>query len=229
MSDQLKHLGLILDGNRRWAKKRDREPIEGHTEGLKNFKDRVIDVAGVGEIDYLTAYTLSTENFKNRSEYELKHLFSLIEDLINHKEDFLEHKIRLKVIGKPKELPKQAQETLTELVNETQQKNKLTLTLAINYGGKDEIVRAAERLCSQENTTTNITESKFSEYLDTSFLPPMDLLIRTGGHKRISNFLLWSLAYAEFYFTDTLWPSFDKEELEKAIDYFHKTKRKFGT
>jgi undecaprenyl diphosphate synthase len=228
MSNQLTHLGLILDGNRRWANEQGKKTLQGHTEGLKNFKQRVLNIAERKEIDYLTAYTLSTENFQNRSQHELEHLFSLIEDLIEHKQDFLEHNIELKTIGKTKQLPDEAQQTLSHLKDETRARSNLTLTLALNYGGRDEIVRGAQKLLNSDQEDEDLTEENFAKLLDSRFLPPMDLLIRTGGHKRISNFILWNIAYSEFYFTDTLWPAFDEEELGQAINYFHQTKRKFG-
>ncbi|MFB6181303.1 MAG: polyprenyl diphosphate synthase [Candidatus Magasanikbacteria bacterium] len=227
MSNQLKHLAIIMDGNRRWAKSKGLPKLKGHTEGGKNLKD-VGELVLEEDIPYLTVFALSTENLKERSERELNHLFSLFERLINHLDELLENDVKLNTIGDLSKIPEDTRETIQKVEEETKENESLTLTLAINYGGRDEITRAARRVMESDVKPEDLDEGTFGDFLDTGDMPPVDLLIRTGARKRISNFLIWQAAYAEYFFTDTLWPAFDQKDLDEAIEFFNTRERNFG-
>lgn len=221
--NELKHLAIIMDGNRRWATERGLPKFLGHTEGAKNL-ERIVRAAMKAEIECLTLYALSTENLKNRSGEELEHLFSLFEKLVDYKGFFLENNLRFNTIGKVEELPEGVWKSLADFQDKTKNNSGLVVTLAINYGGRDEILRAAKKL----SEATEVSEETFSNLLDTAELPDVDLLIRTGGDKRLSNFLLWQAAYAELYFTDIKWPAFSEEDFQAAVGWFEEQKRNKG-
>ena len=224
---QIQHLAIIMDGNRRWAKKQGKPKFFGHTEGAKNIKH--IGLATIKhKIPHLTLYALSTENLKNRSKLELKHIFSLVNKLPKYLSDLLDNDVKLNTIGDLTKLPKKTKDILENLKQKTSHHKTLTLTLAINYGGQDEITRAVQTIVSKNIPPEKINYETINENLDTYGLPPVDLLIRTGGNQRLSNFLLWQSAYAELYFTDTFWPAFDNKELNKALNYFKESQRNFG-
>ncbi len=227
MENDLEHLGIIMDGNRRWAKKKGLPKLKGHTEGGENLKE-VGKLVEQKNIPNLTVFALSTENFRQRSERELSHIFSLMERFIDNLDELLERGVKLNTIGNLAKIPDQTREVLQEVEEKTKDNEELVLTLAVNYGGRDEIVRAAKRVVKSDIKGEELSEESFNEFLDTKNLPPVDLLIRTGGRKRISNFLIWQAAYAEFYFTETLWPAFSQQDLEEALNFFNSTKRNFG-
>lgn len=219
-----KHIALILDGNRTWAKENGKPAFAGHTKGAKNIRP-IAEYAAEQGIKYLTLYILSTENLKNRSPVELNHLFKLFTKLSDGASFFQENNIRAQFIGNLKGLPSNIQTALTALKKNTEQNTGMVLTFAVNYGGRDEITRAAQRLSQQK---LEITEDSLSKALDTSPTPEVDLVIRTGGYQRLSNFLLWQAAYAELFFSKTNWPAFTPTELAESLTWYEDQKRKRG-
>ncbi len=225
MSENLKHIAFVLDGNGRWAQKKGMPRTMGHKEGLTALKKTVKAVSDKG-IPYITLYTFSTENWK-RTEEEVGFLMGLIKKHLRAELDFyIENNLKVLHIGDITGLPKEIQEELVSVQNKTASFTGTTILLAINYGGRDEIIRAIKRLTAEE--LTSLDEKSFSSKLDTKETPPVDLLIRTGGEKRLSNFLLWQSAYAELYFSDILWPDWTVEDLEKAIEDYNGRERRFG-
>lgn len=217
----MKHVAIILDGNRTWAASKGLPKFVGHTEGAKNIK-RIIKAAIDEKIAYVTMYALSSENFKNRSEDELNHIFSLIEKLESELDLLFEHNVKLKVIGDRKKLPEKVKSVISDLEDRTKEHKTLTLTLAVNYGGRDELIRAAKK------ANGDLSEESFEQYLDTAGMPDVDLMIRTGGYQRLSNYLPWQTTYAELYFTPIKWPAFSPEDFKAALDWFKAQKRNKG-
>jgi len=214
-----------MDGNRRWAARNGMRVDEGHKEGAKNF-ERIVKAAKELGIAYLTVYALSTENFESRVPGEIKLLFDLMKKVLNEKgAEFEKEKINLKFIGNLSKLPTDLAKDLKNIENKFPEKNSLTVVVAVNYGGREEIVSSVEKIA---NKKLKIGEENISNNLYTKDLPDPDLIIRTGGHKRLSNFLLWQGAYSELYFTDTLWPDFGKREFKKAVEEFTERVRNFG-
>ncbi|MFH1375811.1 MAG: polyprenyl diphosphate synthase [Patescibacteria group bacterium] len=218
------HLAIIIDGNRRWARKRVLPKSIGHRRGVENLKN-LLPAFSANGITHLTVYALSTENLRERSTSELKNLFREIERFAADTEIFHKNGIRLQIFGKLTKFPASTKKVLRELSQGTKNHRQLNLNLALGYGGRDEIVRAAGQLAKSQK---KITEKSLAETLDSGAQPNPDLLIRTGGKKRISNFLIWQLAYSELYFTEKMWPEFSEEELGKALSWFRKQKRNFG-
>lgn len=224
---QIQHLAIIMDGNRRWAKEKFLPSFKGHTEGAETLR-KITEIAANIGISYLTFYALSTENLTGRSEDELKHLFSLIEKMTNYLPDFQKNEVQVRIIGDISKLPENTRNALNSLVNETKNNKKLVLSLAINYGGRDEIIRATKKIIAEKIPRENITEELFEKYLDTYGIPDVDLMIRTGGAQRLSNYLPWQSTYAELYFIKTYWPDFSEKDLKNAIDWFYDQKRNKG-
>lgn len=228
MTEELKipsHVAIIMDGNGRWALKRGLPRIMGHYQGAKVAED-IVEYATKLGIKHLTLYAFSTENW-NRPKEEVEALFKLLEEYLkNKKQKLYDLGIRTRFIGRRDRLPKKLVELMEQIEEESKNFNILTLNVAIDYGGRDEIIRAVKKLIKDNPSV--IDEETFSQYLDLACSPDPDLLIRTAGEKRISNFLLWNIAYTEFYFTDTLWPDFTREEFLEAIKDYSKRKRKFG-
>jgi len=220
-----RHLAIIMDGNGRWAQERGLPRIAGHYEGVKRAEEVVYACQELG-VEFLTLYTFSTENWK-RPALEVKALFELFENYLEKKIPELKEKdIRLRFIGRRDRVPKSTLEIMTKAEEQTKDCRSLTVILAVDYGGRDEIVRAINKILS--SGIKSITEEEFSKFLDLANIPEPDLLIRTAGEKRISNFLLWHIAYTEFYFSQVHWPDFTKEELIKALEEFSYRKRRFG-
>lgn len=225
------HVAIILDGNGRWAKKRLLPRNLGHKAGAKAVEDICEDAWNLG-IKYLTVYAFSTENWK-RPEDEVNALMKLLR---NYLTDCIErsnkNNMRVRVIGEKSGLSQDIRDRIEELEKVTEKNTGLNFTIAINYGSRDEIIRAvrtiAKRAAAGEINPDSIDIDIISESLDTKGIPDPDLLIRTSGEERLSNFLLWQLAYTEFYFTDVLWPDFDKKELERAIEKYNERERRFG-
>ncbi len=225
------HIAVILDGNGRWAKKRHMPRTYGHKVGSQVVEDMLYIVDKYG-VKYFTVYAFSTENWK-RSEEEVSILMSILrlylKDCVKKS---MKNNVKCRVIGKREGLSKDIIESICVLEETTKNNTGLNFTIAINYGGRDEITRAVKRIANQieEGTllASNITEQTISANLDTCELPDPDLLIRTSGEERLSNYLPWQLAYTEFYFTDTLWPDFNEEELIKAFEKYNKRERRFG-
>ena len=221
------HVGIIMDGNGRWAKQRNLPRTSGHKEGLDVAKAIVKAAAEIG-IKYVTLYTFSTENWK-RAQEEVGFLMNLIRGHLRAEFQFYKQNgIRIKHLGDLSGLPEDVQTEIKKAMEETADFTGLTVVLAINYGGRDEIVRGVKKLLSEGKSISDITESDISNSFDIPELPDVDLLIRTGGELRLSNFLLWHAAYAEFLFTNTLWPDYNKEEFLKDIDSFKNRTRRFG-
>ncbi|WP_132281983.1 isoprenyl transferase [Natranaerovirga hydrolytica] len=225
------HLAIIMDGNGRWAKSKNKPRKYGHSQGSNTLEQVCKDVYDLG-VKYLTVYAFSTENW-NRPEDEINALMDLLRKFL--KESIKKSKknnMRVKVIGTRENLDKDIIESINQLEEETKDLDGLTLLIALNYGSRNEIIRAIKKvIIDYDNKKINIDEFKesmFDHYLDTQKIPDPDLLIRTSGEKRISNFLLWQLAYTEFYFTEKFWPDFNKQELIKAIIYYNQRERRFG-
>lgn len=218
------HIAIIMDGNGRWAKQRNLPRTSGHKEGLEVAKKIVKAAKEIG-VKCITLYTFSTENWK-RTQEEVGYLMGLIKNHLRAEFKFYkENDIRVKHIGNLEGLPKDIQEEINSTVEECKDFNSLTVVLAINYGGKDEIIRAANKAIKENKL---LTEKNFTEFYDIPELPEVDLIIRTGGEKRLSNFLLWHGAYAELDFVDTLWPDYDEECFYSSIKEFQKRNRRFG-
>lgn len=216
-----------MDGNRRWAAERGLPKLLGHTEGAKNLK-RVAKAARDRGIPYLTVWALSTENLKERSDEELKHLFSLFNQLTDYLDDFFENNARLRLIGDIAGLPEETQKKLQSVVEKTKANTGMTLILAVNYGGHDEILRAMKKMLAAKLDPAELNEKTLEQYLDTADFPPVDLVIRTAGHQRLSGYLPWQTTYAELYFTPVKWPAFSEADLDKAITWFNEQKRNRG-
>ena len=225
------HIAIILDGNGRWAKAKGMPRNYGHTAGAKNV-ETVCQAAHDLGVKYVTMYAFSTENW-NRPEGEVEALMKLLESYLKHCIKTADkNNMRVRVIGDTTRLSERFQERIRELEAASAKNDGLNLQIAINYGSRDEMTRAMRRMSEDvaagKRKPEEITESVFEEYLDTAGIPDPDLLIRTSGELRLSNFLLWQLAYSEFYFTDVPWPDFHKEELERAIEAYNKRDRRFG-
>lgn len=225
------HVAIIMDGNGRWAKKRMLPRNAGHKKGAQVVEQIVEDAWNLG-IKYLTVYAFSTENWK-RPKDEVDALMNLLSDYlegcIKRAND---NDMKVRVIGDKTALKPELQDKITKLEKATENNCGITFTIAINYGSRDEIIRGIKKLAidcvNGDIQKENINEELFSTYLDTDKLPDPDLLIRTSGEERLSNFLLWQLAYSEFYFTKVLWPDFNKDELINAIVKYNRRERRFG-
>ena len=225
------HIAIILDGNGRWAKSKGMPRTYGHTVGAKNV-ETVCKAADELGVKYLTLYAFSTENW-NRPQKEVDALMNLLESYLkNCIRTAKKNRMRVRVIGDLARLSEKFQEQIAELEKASAENPGLNLTIAINYGSRDEMIRGMKKMAEEikegKLNTEDITEQRFGQYLDTADLPDPDLLIRTSGEQRLSNCLLWQLAYSEFYFTDVPWPDFHKAELEKAIEAFNRRDRRFG-
>lgn len=225
------HLAIILDGNGRWAMKKKMPRNYGHSQGSKVVERICEDAYNIG-IKYLTVYAFSTENWK-RPKDEVDALMKLLDNYLNTSiKTSKKNNMRVRIIGDKKGLSSSIKEKITALEEASKNNTGLNFQVAINYGSRNEIIRAVKALAKDldENKIAidDIDDRAFSQYLDTSDIPDPDLMIRTSGEQRLSNFLLWQQAYTEFYFTDVLWPDFNKNELLKAIEYFSERNRKFG-
>ncbi|MGN0438128.1 MAG: isoprenyl transferase [Lachnospiraceae bacterium] len=226
-----KHVAIILDGNGRWAKKRNMPRNYGHVQGSKTVEQIIEDAYNMG-IEYVTVYAFSTENWK-RSKDEVDALMKLLAKyLIDCIERSTKNNMCVRVIGDKTGLEEKLVKKINELEETTKNATGLKFTIAINYGGRDEITRCVQKLAKKVEEgmlhPEDITEKMINDNLDTAGLPDPDLLIRTSGEERLSNFLPWQLAYTEFYFTDVLWPDFSKEDLLTAIRYYNGRERRFG-
>jgi len=225
------HIAIIMDGNGRWAKSRGKDRSYGHQEGVVSVR-KVLEAASAVGLKYLTVYTFSTENWKRPAE-EIQALMALLVSAIRRETpDLMKNNIRLKAIGDLKRLPDDVRAVLQECMDMTSGNTGTTLVLALSYSSRWEIAEAVRRMVGEiidgRLSPEEITEERLSGHLTTQGIPDPDLLVRTGGEKRISNFLLWQLSYAELYFTDTFWPDFREEELYEAIVYFQQRERRFG-
>ena len=226
-----RHVAIIMDGNGRWAKARGQDRCVGHQEGAISVR-KIVEAAATIELKFLTVYTFSTENW-NRPEAEVQTLMSLLVSSIRKETpDLMKNNIRLLAIGDLARLEEEVRQSLLDCIKQTSGNTGTTLILALSYSSRWELLTAVKQLINEakEGRLTNeeITEEFFSQYLTTREIPDPDLLIRTGGEKRISNFLLWQLSYSELYFTDVYWPDFREDELYKAILYYQQRERRYG-
>ena len=223
--NELNHVAIIMDGNGRWGLKKRGSRNYGHLQGIKTV-EAIIKYSLIQKIPHLTLYTFSTENWK-RPDSEISFLFDLIRKSLKKKiNQIIKQGIKVKIIGQKKELPKDIVEIVKLIEKKTLNNKKITLNLALNYGSKEEIINACKNLALKKGKKINA--SNFEKELYTKNIPDPEILIRTGGTKRLSNFLLWQLAYTEIFFVDKLWPDFNENDFNKIIMKFNKIKRNFG-
>lgn len=242
-----KHVAIIMDGNRRWAKKQGMNILKGHEYAVNEVVENLIEATGEMGIEYLTLWAFSTENW-GREKDEVTGLMNLFRKALMTKVDkFIAKGARLKMIGDMSKFSPDIQEGMTGAMEKSAGNTKITVTFALNYGGRDEIVRAVNKYLSTHEETPStfgvptrdslaspvkesplITGSELEGYLDTAGMPDPDLIIRTGGDQRLSGFLMWQSAYSELYFTDTLFPDFDKAKLEEAVEEYQSRQRRYG-
>ena len=225
------HIAIILDGNGRWAKSKGMPRNYGHAQGSKNV-EKICETAYKMGVKYLTVYAFSTENW-SRPKSEVNALMTLLRNYMKTCLKTAEkNRMKVRVLGEKSRLDEDIRLRIDELEEATKNNDGLNFQIALNYGSRDEIIRAVRHLADDYKdgiiSKEEITEEKFETYLDTHGIPDPDLLIRTSGELRLSNYLLWQLAYTEFYFTDVFWPDFTKQELEKAIEYYNSRDRRFG-
>lgn len=229
------HVAIIMDGNRRWARKRGLAAVAGHAFATDTIVEQLIERAGETGISHLTLWAFSTENW-NRDKDEISGVMNIFRKALQSKvARFIEKGARFKHIGDMSRFPADIKEGMIRAIDESKNNTKITVTFALNYGGRDEILRATRRMISDsanqqvsESADHQISEEKFAHYLDTYGMPDPDLIIRTGGEKRLSGFLLWQSAYSELYFTDTLFPEFTPEKFDEAIAEYQTRQRRFG-
>jgi len=222
-NDGARHVAIIMDGNGRWAKKRFLPRVAGHKAGVEAVRT-IVRAAGEMGLEAMTLYAFSSENWK-RPEEEVSDLMGLMKRFIlSDLDEFAANDVRLKIIGNWRALAPDVVELIEDALERTAGNSRTTLAVALNYGAQDELVRAANAAAADGPITAEAIEA----HLDTSDLPPLDLLIRTSGEVRLSNFLLWQSAYAELYFTDKLWPDFKPADLQAALDHFARRERRYG-
>ena len=227
----VRHVAIIMDGNGRWAAERGLPRAEGHRQGVESVR-RTVEAGLQLGISHLTLFSFSSENW-TRPKQEINDLFGLLRRFVRRDlADLHKHGVKIRVIGTRAGLDADLLRMIDEAVELTKDNETLNLTIAFNYGARDEIARAARRIAEDVSggvlSASDVTEERFGAYLDTANLPDPDLLIRTSGELRLSNFLLWQLAYAEFVFVDTYWPDFTRDQLEAAIAEYHRRSRRFG-
>ena len=221
------HIAITMDGNGRWAKEKGKNRVFGHNQSIKSVRETLEGAVEYG-IKFLTLFTFSTENWK-RPKKEINALMKLLVAAIHQETKvLLKHNVKLETIGDTSKLPRKTQNELLECIRITKQNTGLTLTLALSYSGKWEILNAVKNILKNDSNKQEITEEEFEQYLSTKNVPDPELLIRTSGEKRISNFMLWQIAYSELYFTEKKWPDFRKEDLKEAIINYQKRERRFG-
>ncbi len=223
----LKHVAIIMDGNGRWAKNRGLDRSEGHKKGAR-AAEAILEACAELKIPYLTLYTFSSENWR-RPEQEVEDLMNLLRYYLEEELDRIHsHQVRIRIIGDRQKLPKDIREGMNDAEKMTASNKGLNLQLALSYGGRQEIMEAAKWWAASQTAGETPDEKEFAQFLYTKDIPDPDLLIRTGGDQRISNFLLWQLAYTELYFSETLWPDFTPEHLREAIQEFERRERRYG-
>jgi undecaprenyl diphosphate synthase len=227
ISNPPKHIAIIMDGNGRWARKRGLPRIAGHKAGTENLR-KIIRACVDFNIRYLTIYAFSTENWA-RPKDEVEGLMSILEDVVeNETAELNEEGVQIQHIGRLEQLNPRLQKKILQAIDLTKANTRLVLSIAWNYGGRDEIIQAVRKIISEKTPIEKIDEALVSTLLFTKDIPEPDLIIRTSGEMRTSNFLMWQSAYSEWYFTDTLWPDFSKEELYKALLDYKKRERRYG-
>lgn len=228
MESPLKHVAIIMDGNRRWAKAHGLESVKGHEYAAKNAIEPLIEKCAELGIPYVTFWAFSTENWK-RDENELKGLFDIFRFALGSLAlRFIQKGAQLRILGDLNRFPKDIAQKSLEMITQSSRNNKITVTFALNYGGRDEIIRAVKKIVAAKIPANEITEETLSSYLDTAGIPDPDLIIRTGGEQRLSGYLPWQSVYSELYFTPTLFPDFTPDQFTLAINEFLKRDRRFG-
>jgi undecaprenyl diphosphate synthase len=223
-----RHVAIIMDGNGRWAKQRGLPRLAGHREGIANAH-RIVDILFDYGIKYVTLYVFSTENWKRPKE-EVDGIFQILVDMADEEIDFARRKgIRLCHLGQLARLPSALRSKIQQAVDLTKGNEAMTVSLALNYGGRREIIEAIRKLKQAGISAEDMDENLFSRYLYAADIPDPDLVIRAGGEMRLSNFLLWQIAYAEFYFTPVLWPDFGRDEVDQALMAYERRHRRFGS
>ncbi len=221
----LNHVAIIMDGNGRWGLKKKSSRNYGHLEGIKTV-EKVIEMSVKNKINFLTLYTFSTENWK-RPKNEIDFLFDLIRKLLKKKlKTIIKQGVKINIIGQKSGLPRDIRKTVNNIEKKTFKNKRITINLALNYGSKEEILNATRSLFKKQNIKIN--EKTFTQNLYTKNMPDPEILIRTGGAKRLSNFLLWQLAYTEIFFIDKMWPDFNEKDFNNVIKKFYSIKRNFG-
>lgn len=222
------HVAIIMDGNGRWAKKQKLKRQKGHEKGLGPVKLSILECIQLG-IEYLSVYVFSTENW-NRPKHEVQFIMKTLARGLRDNYDFYrENGIRIMHSGNREKLNKNVLAELDAVIEETKNNRNIVLNVACNYGGKDEIIRGIKKYLQTQTSGSTLNEEEFLHYLDCPEIPNIDLLIRTGGQQRLSNFFLWKIAYAELYFTDVLWPDWSQKDFQAAIKFYMQRKRQFGT
>ena len=229
--NQINHVAIIMDGNGRWAKQRGLARTKGHEEGCKRIIE-IFDAVKANHIKVMTLYAFSTENW-NRPKSEITLLFRYLDQFFKDNiDDFMRDGIRVQVMGDISKLPKHSQKTVTNAINKTKDNDNYVFNIALNYGSRQELVKATKEIANEVKEgkldINNINEDTISEHLYTKNLPPVDLLIRTSGEQRLSNYLLYQLAYSEFIFTPTYWPDFRKENFEECLKEYQGRERRYG-
>lgn len=227
IENKLQHIAFVMDGNRRWATARGLPKLMGHNEAAKSLK-KIITACHDRHIPFATFWALSTENLKERGKEELANLFSLFEKIVDEIQELKEKNIRINIIGDLTKLPEHTAKKLIEAQEETKNNSELTVSLGINYGGRDELIRAMKKIVSNGHKPEDINEELIEKFLDTAGIPEPELIIRTGGHYRLSGYLTWQGIYAELYFTPIQWPAFTPAELDKAIEWYKEQQRNRG-
>ena len=223
-----KHVAIIMDGNRRWAKKKGLTVTEGHKAGADNLVKIVEHCEKLG-VKHLTVYALSTENWRKRAKSEVRGIFNLLIKIVREKkQEYRKKGIKFFVLGNFQAFPLRVRRAVEEMLKIVKKHERMKFNVALNYGGRDELVRAIKKMMKDGVKPSKVNEELVSHYLYTNGQPDPDLTIRTGGEVRLSNFLLWQVSYSELYFTDTLWPDFGPKELEKAIFNYQQRERRFG-
>ena len=222
------HIAIIMDGNRRWAQAKGLTAYEGHRAGSENLEKIIYHCRNLG-VKHLTVYALSTENLHHRSIQEIKGLFRLLVEIFHKKtKEYQKSGIKMFVIGNFQAFPLKVKDAIKKILKMAIIDKKLTFNIALNYGGRHEIVHAVQQIIKDKIPANKINEKLISKYMYTKDQPDPDLIIRPGGEKRISNFLLWQMSYAEIYFSDILWPDFNEAELDKAILWYQSRRRNLG-
>lgn len=223
-----KHVAIIMDGNRRWAQEKGLSVNDGHEAGAKNL-DEIVKKAQELGIRHLTVYTLSTENWRKRGAEEVKGIFDLLLRIAKEKKQEYEGRgVKLFILGNFQAFPRKVAKAISAILKIMLKHERIKVNLALNYGGRDEIVKAIKEIIREGVPANKVNEELVAKHLYTNGQPDPDLIIRTGGEIRLSNFLLWQMSYSELYFTDTLWPDFGPVQLEKAILEYQKRQRRFG-
>ncbi len=225
----IKHIALIPDGNRRWATEKGMPSVQGHRHAVEKILPQLYDTLLELGIPYCTFWAMSPDNFKKRSSFEVNNLFGLLFHFFEAQlKDFKEKNIRVKIIGNMDELPDKVREHLKKAMEETKDNTRMTFIIAMNYGGRDEIIRGIHKLIQSDIKKENITSELLTSLLDTADIPDPDIIIRTGGEQRTSGFLLWQSEYTEYFFLDKFFPDFTPEDLKNCINQYEQRQRRFG-